>query len=250
MKRKAEASTSSNNSNKSMSTTQQTGALFQNHFKKGFDLQNSSEKISDLREEINIKFATKDNTTRAYGDIDLFCHALEDIKAYMLFPATLRRSNVIIPKGSLLFFELTSMDGDIAQNKIDNKTKYTKVETKTKFYQTLFKNFPKKLENFLGVNVKKNTNFVFFVYNGADFCDVKFEITECKNVTTIPVHCPMQTCFDWVNDESLKLGLKLGREEERLKIVKELYGEGMLSQDVIIKKFNLTPSEIDSLKKT
>jgi len=232
MKRKADGG-SEQSSKRSISTSQETGTWFKTNFRTAFESQNSS-KVSDIQEEVDVIFQSRKTEARVAGDIDLACCVTEETTVKDLFPATLKRIEAVIPKDSLLLFELTSMGGNMANTVIDEKSNKTKVESKIRFYEELLKHFRKKLFKKLniGLKLKERKIFVFFVYNGSEFSPVDFIFQNpIENVNTFSVHCPMQFCFNWVNDiirkEALEEGVKKGLEEGVKEGVKKGLEEGV-----------------------
>ena len=86
------------------------------------------------------------------------------------------------------------------------KTKPSKVATKLSFYETIFDSHNEDSFSYQfpdGDQISSVNEIVLFVYNGADFVDLKnsFKSDKC---TAIVVHLPILFCVNWVKDVQLQ----------------------------------------------
>jgi len=217
-------------SQSSTSTTQQTGLIYTSGFSKGFIAKNR--KIMENGSWFAIDFKVygqvkKDNKIQRneIGDIDFICRIIEAVNVRDLFPATSRSKDEVIPKDSLLLFELTSMSGEHAMSIIDKKTNMTKIDHKLRMYNTLFETNNKNLLKSSGVDVSEFSKcFVLFVYNGMDYVDIQNRFVSDK-FNAIVVHLPQVECINWsvsvdveeANDRADRSESKLKEKEDELK---------------------------------
>jgi Skp family chaperone for outer membrane proteins len=151
------------------------------------------------------------------GDIDFLCRTKSEVRVQELFPAAARcdiDSISTIPAGWDLYIEVTSMSGKLA---LFNEP--SKVAKKLAFYETIFdcngdKGFSNQLP--VGVQINKVEKVVFFVYNGADFVDLKNNF-KSENFQAVVVHLPMKFCLSWRIDVELKATEKKIQDMKREK---------------------------------
>jgi prefoldin subunit 5 len=149
------------------------------------------------------------------GDIDFLCRTKSEVRVQELFPATARcdiDSISTIPAGWDLYIEVTSMSGRLAllnePSKVAKKlgNEPSKVAKKLKFYETLFdrhgnEGFSDQLPD--GVQINKVEKVVFFVYNGADFVNLKSNF-KSDIFQAVVVHLPMKFCVSWKKDVEIQ----------------------------------------------
>ena len=192
---------------KSLSTTEQTGEYYSNGFSSGFIQQNKTKILNGEWTGTNIivRRDTRKNTRKGkvieeiVGDVDFLCRTSIDVPLKELFPAGSRCdiskfSN--IPAGTDVYIEVTSMSGKHAIEFRDTKGK-TKVETKIHFYEKLFTESNLKHDAVMDLNCTKK--IVLFVYNGADFKNLKDEFTSEKFSSAV-IHLPINYCITWEKD--------------------------------------------------
>ena len=194
---------------RSKSTTQQTGDLYTKGFSKGFLAQNVNflEDGSWLGSEIQIRSNKRNRRCEKpiadLGDIDFLCRTKFEVPVQQLFPATARcdtDSFTTIPVDWDLYIEVTSMAGELAIKESDGPSK---VDKKISFYERLFNDtsFADQLPQ--GVQINKVNKVVFFVYNGADYVDLKRKF-KSEKFHAIVVHLPFEFCLSWETDVELK----------------------------------------------
>ena len=209
----------------SKTTTQETGQLYTSGFSDGFLSQNRSflHNNSWLGEDIVIRKSTGkhgrkgDDVLEDVGDVDFLCRTKCDVTVKQLFPAAARCDTdtiTTIPAGFDLYIEVTSMSGKLATD--FRKTKPSKVATKLSFYETIFDShnedsFSHQFPD--GVQISSVNKIVFFVYNGADFVDLKNSFKSDK-FTAIVVHLPIAFCINWEKDVQLQAKDKEIQEKE------------------------------------
>ena len=199
----------------SKTTTQETGQLYTSCFSDGFLSQNQNylHNNSWLGEDIVIRKSTGkhsrkgDDVLEDVGDVDFLCRTKCEVSVKQLFPAAARCDTdtiTTIPAGFDLYIEVTSMSGKLATD--FRKTKPSKVATKLSFYETIFDSnnedsFSSQFPD--GVQISSDNKIVFFVYNGADFVDLKNSFKSDK-FTAIVVHLPILFCVNWEKDVQLQ----------------------------------------------
>jgi hypothetical protein len=199
-------------SEKSLSskTTQETGQLYTSGFSDGFLSQNQNflHNNSWLGEDIVIRKSTGkhsrkgDDVLEDVGDVDFLCRTKCEVSVKQLFPAAARCDTdtiTTIPAGFDLYIEVTSMSGKLA-------TDFRKVATKLSFYETIFDSNNEDSFSYQfpdGVKISSVNKIVFFVYNGADFVDLKNSFKSDK-FTAIVVHLPILFCVNWEKDVQLQ----------------------------------------------
>jgi hypothetical protein len=209
----------------SKSTTQQTGHYYTTGFSDGFLLQNKNiiHNSSWLGENVIIRESTGkrsrkgDDIIEDLGDVDFLCRTICEVHVKQLFPASARCDTdtiSTIPADCDLYIEVTSMSGELANCEILNKP--SKVATKLSFYETIFdshdnKRFSDQFPE--GVHINSVNKIVIFVYNGADFVDLKNNFKSDK-FTAIVVHLPMTFCISWEKDVLLQAKDKEVQEKD------------------------------------
>ena len=187
----------------SLSTTQETGKLYELTFSEGFTLQNNKSILHGdwMTAYEGIKFYRKNGDP--HGDIDFLCRTTEELKVKDLFPGGLHISNPeqIIPASTDLYFEVTSMSGEDALH-------FSKVDRKKEFYSSIMNSDTRNDLRIVGlpvdVDLDSPSNIVFFVFNGMDFTDVKHKFSS-DVFTGICVHLPMRMCTTWAADTRAKM---------------------------------------------
>ena len=210
----------------SKTITQETGDLYTDGFSEGFMAQNANFLQNDswLGEEITIKGSNGKRNRKGegvledIGDIDFLCRTKSEVRVQGLFPAAARcdiDSISTIPAGWDLYIEVTSMSGKLANEQ--GKLRTSKVAKKLAFYETIFdchgnEGFSNQLP--VGVQINKVEKVVFFVYNGADFVDLKNSFKSDK-FQAVVVHLPMKFCVSWRKDVELKADEKKIQDMKR-----------------------------------
>jgi hypothetical protein len=189
---------------KTVSTTQQTGVIYSSAFEEGFQAQNHHLMLKNSFLSTNWKLTrkfSKDGIKKVedVGDVDATCVITSDTTVGALFgiPCLMSAPELPIKAGTLLLFELTSMDGRTAVEVKDARAEgKTKVEAKREFIERLMKGFNGKFAKAHGIKLTKENTIVFFVYNGMDFFDASaaFRSTEFHSVT---IHIPLSQMVRW-----------------------------------------------------
>lgn len=192
-------------SHKSTSTTAHTGELYTKGFSEGFISQNKDKIVNQNWMGVNIIVKEK-STHIIIGDVHFLCRTLMDVTLHDLFPITSkcdtnRISN--IPAGTDIYIEVTSMSGELAIRSphANAKEQRTKVQKKVAFFQRLFTE--SGLTHNSAMDLSYGHKIVLFVYNGADFTDLKDEFVS-DFFTSAVVYLPMEHCIKWAKDLVIK----------------------------------------------
>ena len=132
------------------------------------------------------------------GFVNFLCRTTEDVKLKDLFPVRSRCDMTEIseiPAGTDIYIEVTSMSDDHAITMKDGKG-LTAVDTKVRFFERLFTET--RLTYISAIDGKHSNKLVLFVYNGADFSELKDAFKSTK-FSSFVVHLPMSDCINWEN---------------------------------------------------
>ena len=221
----------------SLSTTQETGKLYETAFSEGFILQNNNSILNQdwMAAHEELKFYRKNGDQ--HGDVDFLCRTTVDMEVKDLFPGGLHISDpeLLIPASTNLFFEVTSMSGEIA-------LQFSKVDRKKVFYSSIMNSEGRNGMNIVGlpddVDLDRQPKIVFFVFNGMDFTDVKHKFRS-DDFTGICVHLPMRVCTTWAADTRAKMeATRAEKEATRAnELVKLLQKHGItVPEDLLTKQ--------------
>lgn len=192
---------------KSLSSTGHTGQLYTNGFSSGFIQQNKAKIVNGEwigsniinTKKTNIKSREGKDIEETVGDIDFLCRTSIDVPLKELFPVECIcdiNKISIVPAGTDIYIEVTSMSGKYATEKQDDKGK-TKVEKKINFYEKLFTE--SNLDHDAAMDLNYANKIVLFVYNGADFQDLKDKFTSDKFSSAV-IYLPINHCINWEKD--------------------------------------------------
>lgn len=204
-------------SQRSISTTQQTGDLYSAKFSDGFKACNEDimEGGDWLLNNFDIKGHKKGIKEMVIiGDVDFCCLITKDTSSKALFPSTSSTSDVVIKEKTLLLMEVTSMSGELALSKVDTANK-TKVQRKLAFFNNLFRPVNMRLFNSNGVDSSKYKHvLVVFIYNGIDPVEMR-SVFQSMKFCSLLVHLPLTYCLDWSNSIVLENALAAKEQAEK-----------------------------------